>query len=1202
MQNNSPEPEPLISTILAEAATRISDRRPLVLSGLRGGGKAWLLAALARQVSAPLVVLCETFQRAEALHHDLVLFAGAEGAFHFPNWDTIPYDTFSPHKEIVAQRFVALAALAEGRCPILVTTPQAMMQCMIPPAAFASLTFRLKVGGRYPRRELLEQLLRGGYVRVDLVEGPGEFSARGEIVDVFPIHAEHPLRLDFFDDDLETMRSFDVGTQKSFQGTEEVTVFPAGDCVVNAETAGRALAALPHYKSRVQPESYRQLYGYLEQAAPFPGAEQLLGLFYESVGWLHEALPAEAVLLLDEPDRLMQRSRDFFSEVLGEHELSLEQGHLALPPEEAFLSAEAFSRVLDRFYRPGLLELRVEGGAETLVCPLSDNYTLRSAVAEGGSSAHATLSRLVEQLKGWRAAGTPVYLTARSGTGAERLHRLLEEFELGSRLEPFRAQEFHDLAGDAPAAQLRDFTILDRSPRQGFRLVDEEGETRFALITEEELLGEKIRQRRLKKSNLQHFIASLGDLKEGDLVVHLEYGIGRYEGLRKMRAGQQEGDFLTLRYAGDDRVYVPVNRLNQVQKYTGVDGGGPSLNKLGDGVWQRSKQKASRVIEGMAEELVRVQAARSAKSGFGFDPNEGMMTEFEEAFSFQETEDQQQAIAEVLGDMMRDMPMDRLVCGDVGFGKTEVAMRAADLAALSGKQVLVLVPTTILAQQHFETFSERFGSFALKVDVLSRFRQPLEQKEVVKAFAEGKIDVLIGTHRLLSKDVQPKALGLLVIDEEQRFGVTHKEKIKQLRTQVDVVTLSATPIPRTLHMALMGVRDLSIINTPPMDRMAIRTRLVKGSDYIIREAVERELRRGGQVFFVHNLVEKIHAYGAYLQSILPHVRMAVAHGQMAEKQLEQVMLRFVGGDLDLLLTTTIIESGLDIPRANTIIIHNADRFGLSQLYQLRGRVGRSNVQAYAYLLVSPEKVLTEVAQKRLTLLQEFNDLGSGFKIASHDLEIRGAGNLVGREQSGHINSIGLELYTHMVEDAVAGLRGEETAHAKSAECRIDLGYAYMLPETYIESTPQRLDVYKQLAEIRGEEDMWQYRQGLEDRFGRIPTEVHNLFTLIQVRLQAEQYGIVALERAGGQLQAQIGRPERIDLDRLMALLEDPEQRVRMIPEDKLLLGPVPERPEEVLERLRILEGVVAGAADQAQPSPPAADGQAEAGSQQAETA
>jgi transcription-repair coupling factor (superfamily II helicase) len=522
--------------------------------------------------------------------------------------------------------------------------------------------------------------------------------------------------------------------------------------------------------------------------------------------------------------------------------------------------------------------------------------------------------------------------------------------------------------------------------------------------------------------------------------------------------------------------------------------------------------------------------------------------------------------------------MDRLVCGDVGFGKTEVAMRAAYLAVLGKTQVLVLVPTTILAQQHLQTFVKRFEGFGVTIDVLSRFRTVQKQKAVLKAFAEGKLDILIGTHRLLSADVVPKDLGLLVIDEEQRFGVAHKEKIKHLKTQVDVVTLSATPIPRTLHMSLMGVRDLSVINTPPMDRMAIRTRLVKMSDYILREAVEREIRRGGQVFFVHNRVEDIHAFGNYLLTILPRVRLAIAHGQMAERELETVMMRFVHGDVDVLLTTTIIESGLDIPRANTIIIHNADHFGLAQLYQLRGRVGRSNVQAYAYLLVSGDKLLTEVAQKRLNLLQELNDLGSGFKIASHDLEIRGAGNLLGHEQSGHVNTIGLELFTQMVEEAVAQLKGEDAVQPQRGEIKLELGFPYLLPERYIESTQQRLDIYKRLAELKTEEEVWELRQMLEDRYGQLPAEMANLFTLVQVRLVAQRYGLSALERSGGQLQARFGHPDRIDFERLMALLRDPRLKLKLEPEDKLLLGPMPDSAQGVLERLKMLDGVVKRAA------------------------
>jgi transcription-repair coupling factor (superfamily II helicase) len=576
----------------------------------------------------------------------------------------------------------------------------------------------------------------------------------------------------------------------------------------------------------------------------------------------------------------------------------------------------------------------------------------------------------------------------------------------------------------------------------------------------------------------------------------------------------------------------------------------------------------------MAEELVAIHAARKARRGHAFEPNRALMTEFEEAFAFQETEDQQVAIEEVLADLAEETPMDRLVCGDVGFGKTEVAMRAAYLAALGGKQVLVLVPTTILAQQHFETFSRRFEPFPVRVDVISRFRTGAEQKRIVQEFAEGAIDILIGTHRLLSRDIAPKALGLLVIDEEQRFGVAHKEKIKKLRTQVDVLTLSATPIPRTLHMSLMGVRDLSIINSPPMDRIAVRTRLVKSSDYIIAEAIEREVRRGGQVFFVHNRVEHIHRFGTYVQSLVPHLRVAIAHGQMPEKQLEEVMLAFVHGEVDVLVSTSIIESGLDIPRANTILVSNADHFGLSQLYQLRGRVGRSNVQAYAYLLVSPEKVLTEVAQKRLTLLQELNDLGSGFKIASHDLEIRGAGNLLGREQSGHIAQVGLELFTHMVEEAIARLKGEELVLPVETECKLELGFPYLLPEDYIASTQQRLDVYKELAEIRSEPELWEARQTLEDRFGRVPEPLANLFELIRVRLLALHCGLSAVERSGAELVARFGHPDWVDLERLMALVANPASGLRLLPGDRLALGPMPATPQGVLERLRLLEDLV----------------------------
>lgn len=1147
--------------------------KSISLVGLRGGAKAYLSLDLLENLKKPLVVVAESFSRAEEIYQDALFFGGHERVFFFPDWDTAPYDLFSPNPDLMGLRLTALdALLKEDRSTpaLVVTTVSALMAGMIPPDVLTTNRFVLSVGEAYPRQAFITRLQSGGYVRVDMVEAVGEFSVRGDIVDLYPITAEHPLRLDFFGDDLESLRFFDVSTQKSFSDLPRFIIPPASEGILTPQTAASARAALPNYKVGMQPELYRQLYRFLEQEAPFPGAEGMMPLLYGKVGWLHEVMAqAGAFLVLDDPEKLMLRAGDFFNEVTAEHMLSREGGNLALDPESLYLTPKAFKGILARF--PSLRALSLEEGPDTWICPLADNHSLRH-MGPAGTSVHASLSELVKQLVHWRSEGVPIVICARSETGAERLKKLLAEFDLGTAL-----LEAGDLAGHIDNAlagseegEPWEVRIASRSPRQGFRVVNSEGETRFALLTEEELLGEKAPQRRLKKSKLQHFIASLGELKEGELVVHVEYGIGRYEGLKRISAGEAEGEFLVLVYSGGDKVYVPVARLNQVQKYTGIDGGGPGLNKLGDGAWAKTKAKTTKVVEEMAEDLVRVQAERKTRKGTAFTDGGGLMTEFEEAFPFQETEDQERAIEEVLADMAEEKPMDRLVCGDVGFGKTEIAMRAAFLAALESKQVLILVPTTILAQQHFETFVKRFEGFPVEIEMLSRFRSPSQQKKIVEDFSQGQVDILIGTHRLLSKDILPKDLGLLVIDEEQRFGVTAKEKIKRLRTQVDVVTLSATPIPRTLHMSLMGVRDLSIINTPPMDRMAVRTRLVKAGDYILREAIEREVRRGGQVFLVHNRVEDIFAYGNYIQGLLPRVKIGVAHGQMGEKQLEEVMMAFVKGELDLLLSTTIIESGLDIPRANTIIINNADRFGLAQLYQLRGRVGRSNVQAFAYLMVSGEKALTEVAQKRLQLLQEFNDLGSGFKIASQDLEIRGAGNLLGSQQSGNVNNVGLELFTQMVEEAVSRLQGEELPPAGGQEIKVDLGFPYLLPEEYIQGTRQRLDLYKQMSEVRTLEEMWAIRQGVEDRFGRPPSEVTNLFSLIEVRLRAAGFGVVGLEKAGQKLQIQFGQPERIDLEALMGLLTKGDSGLKMLPGDKLLLGAMPASPEGVLERLEIL--------------------------------
>lgn len=705
----------------------------------------------------------------------------------------------------------------------------------------------------------------------------------------------------------------------------------------------------------------------------------------------------------------------------------------------------------------------------------------------------------------------------------------------------------------------------------GFRWIDQEGETRLAIITDEEIFGPKQKQRRVKSSQLKHFFSSLGDLKVGDYVVHVEYGVGKYEGLKSLQMGPSESDFLVLSYLNGDKVYVPVDKFHLVQKYAGIESGKPKLNKLGGKTWAKTKSKVQSEIDDMADELIRVAAERKAKKGIPFAPNHKMMDELALTFPYQETKDQEQAISEVLSDMEQTYPMDRLVCGDVGFGKTEVALRAAFKAVADNHQVGLLVPTTILAQQHYESFCKRFSDFPVKVAILSRFQTAKQSKETLKELEDGKVDILIGTHRILSKDIKFKKLGLLIIDEEQRFGVRHKEKIKSLKSNIDTLTLSATPIPRTLHMSMVGIRDISVINTAPMDRRAIRTRLSKFGDYVIKEAVNRELRRNGQVFFIHNRVESIYQVGQYLNQILPKVKIGIAHAQMGERELETIMLDFINHQYDVLLSTTIVESGLDIPNANTIIVNNAENFGLSQLYQLRGRVGRSNLQAYAYLLSSQEKVLTEVARKRLSVLQELNHLGAGFKIASYDLELRGAGNVLGSKQSGHIAAIGYEMYTAMIEDAVNKLRsGKEKQVAMPIEdMKMKLNFKAALPEHYISSMNQRLDAYKSVSGCQTEAELWEVRASLEDRFGKMPDSAVNLFHTMQIKLHASPMHVTGISQSGDSLELSFSDKFQPNPLKLAAFMGNSQYKPKVSPDSRIKVQLHDTTPKEVLKFLHV---------------------------------
>ena len=1020
-------------------------QQALSLHGLRGSSKPLLMAHLKQVNDLPVMVVTESFEKAEHLLEDLAFFMESTGICIFPHWDTLPYDHFSPHRDIVAQRFQTLKGLCEQQVKIVITTPMALMQRLMPRSLFEENCFSLTSGNSYPREDLLQQFKSAGYLPVDVVEERGEYSVHEEIIDLFPLNHQAPLRLEWAEGLLLAIKAFDVQTQLAEKRLlTTVEILPAQEVLLTPEATAHALKRLNQILSTGESHLYEQTRFLLQQDRHFPGIESLLGLFYKNPSTLFDYWLPHSLLVLDEPMKLKEKAQAVYNEIFTEYELSRQQDHFVLNPEDLYLSHRDLEVAFHQY-----LTLNCSASSRhqprmvaSYDCPFLDNHALRVEGRKAHTDPHSSVAHIIKKVRGWQQEGASVVFTAKNQTHADHFKELLSDFAIeaaGSTLEKQgwpSWSEWLQNGFSSPSVAATASPILTGALSSGFHLVNEQGKIEFALLTEEEIFGEKVRNRRLKHNQVQQMMGNLDDLAEGDYIVHLDYGIGQYQGLEKIKVSGQNSDFMVLSYARNEKVYVPVDKFHLIQKYVNADGTAPRLNKLGEKSWKKAKSKVAKAVEDMSEELVEIYAQRKAKKGFRYSPDNHLMTEFELAFPYEETEDQLTVIQQVKADMEATMPMDRLVCGDVGFGKTEIAIRAAFKAVADSKQVCVLVPTTILAQQHFLSFLNRMEGMPVTIDVISRFRTPTEQRRTLKRLAAGAIDILIGTHRMLSADVKFKDLGLMVVDEEQRFGVRHKEKIKKFRANIDVLTLSATPIPRTLHMSMIGIRDLSLIVSPPPDRLAVRTRFLKANDHIIQEAVSREIRRNGQVFVVHNRVETIYKYAAYLKRILPEARIAIAHGQMGEHELEKIMMHFIEGEYEVLVSTTIIESGLDIPRANTMILNNAHQFGLAQLYQLRGRVGRSNLQAYAYLLVPPEKILTNVAEERLTILQELNDLGAGFKIASRDLELRGAGNLLGSEQSGHIASVGMELYTQMIEEAVQKLQQPQPTVLQPEEIKI----------------------------------------------------------------------------------------------------------------------------------------------------------------------
>ncbi len=1156
--------DPSLKIAAGIAKIQAQQKGNLKLAGSPQSLSLLLLSSLALQESRPILLVAPTFEAAFEAKEDYSFFSTKVPNF-FPHWDALPYDHQSPSKQVVGQRMSCLHRLLEGSSSITITTSQALAQKILPKEELETLSFSIKEGGLIDPQELAKKIANLGFTPVDMVEERGEFCKKGEIFDLFPIDSDEPIRIDFFDDEIESIKTFDVSSQRSGLSIKEVLLLPATEVLLSEANCKLAASRLSEVRDKTEKNSFFGAREAIEERLGYSGIEALLPLFYEETSNIIDYFKEPPIVVFLDEATHKKQVEDHFDRVLEENRYAIEQGDVIAPADQLF-------------YQVGGIE-KIIAGSLKVDCDPTDqfnagihmqgasNLNLAASGLEAGAALKPQAHRLLEQLVKWNQEGCKIALAAGNGTRAEQIKQMIMELGATPTVNVEDAPEMRGaflLTQNLPTNP--SFLIFGHSLTQGFRLLADDHSSPIILVTEEEVFGTKQKKRRVKENNLKHFLGSLAEIQPGDYVVHVEYGIGQYEGLKKIAASAAEEDFLVIGYREEGKVYVPVEKFNLVQKYSGSEGGRPKMDKLGDKTWAKTKAKVQSEVDDIAEELIKLYAIREAQKGISFSPDGNPTHEFNMGFIFNETPDQLKAIEDVTADMESRRPMDRLVCGDVGFGKTEVALRASFKAVIDGYQVGILAPTTILAQQHYETFMERYKGQAVKIGIMSRFVSAKEVKQNLEDLKNGKLDIIIGTHRLLSKDVVFKKLGLLVIDEEQRFGVKHKERIKQMRASVDCLTLSATPIPRTLHMSMIGVRDISVINTAPVDRRAIRTRLMKLNDYLITEAVTRELRRGGQTFFIHNRVESIHEVATYLRRLMPKIRIAVAHGQMAEKELEQIMFDFIHKETDLLLATTIVESGLDIPNANTIIINNSDQLGLSQLYQLRGRVGRSKEQAYCYLLTPKDKVLSETSKKRLSFLSELNHLGAGFKLASYDLELRGAGNILGSKQSGHITQIGFELYTQMINDAVAVLN--KTAPAiKLRDVKLSLGVEANLPEPFIPSMNQRLDAYKTISSSTTEDELWEIRAGLEDRYGPLPVSAVNLFDSMQVRLLASNIGLTRVEVKQNRLNLSFSEDFQPAPELLMQYLQS-HNNVKLVPPTSIEAGMKNQTIEEVLGFLK----------------------------------
>lgn len=1105
------------------------DRLPLHISGCVESQKCHMVYGLGQERQWRLIIAANEIRAREILE-DYRIFD--RDVLYYPAKDVIFYSADIRGNALSIERLKVIRALLAGEGGTVVTTIDAGMESTLAMAIYRDAVHTLAESDLVDLEALSGQLVNMGYQRQAQVEAPGDYSVRGGIIDIFPVTEDSPYRLELWGDEIDTIRSFDVESQRSIERVDSLQIFPASELILTKEEIQQGFQrmrqdekkVLDQLKKEKKFDAANRLHDMLsevmetyEQYDGRMGLEAFLPYFSVETGSLFDYFPENSLYFADEPARCMEKAQAVETEFREGMESRLENGYILPGQMNVLYSAETVTAMLQQ--KPLVLL--------SMLDVLPKLFTARQQMGlqvQPTGSYNKQFELLIEDLKRWKKNGYRVLVLSASRTRAKRLSQDFNDYEI-----PVFYREVPDEVLE-PGQIMVSYGYL----RRGFIY----NNIKFCVVTESDIFGARQkRKRRRQKQYDGKVIQSFHELNVGDYVVHENHGLGIYRGIEKIQVDNVTKDYIKIEYGDGGNLYVPASGLDVLQKYASQEAAkAPRLNKLNSREWNKTKTRVRGAVRDIARELVELYAKRQQQKGHSFGPDTVWQKEFEELFPFEETQDQLDAVEATKRDMESNRIMDRLICGDVGYGKTEIALRAAFKAVNDGKQVAFLVPTTILAQQHYNTLLERLGDFPVRVEMLSRFRTPAQQKQALALLRKGQVDIVIGTHRLLSKDVAFKNLGLLIVDEEQRFGVTHKEKIKQMKGNVDVLTLSATPIPRTLHMSLVGIRDMSVLEEPPVDRIPIQTFVMEHNPEIIREAVNRELARGGQVYYVYNRVQRIEEITAEIAEMVPDANVAYAHGQMSERQLENIMMSFISGEIDVLVATTIIETGLDISNVNTIIIDHADRMGLSQLYQLRGRVGRSNRTAYAFLMYQRGKMLREVAEKRLAAIREYTELGSGIRVAMRDLEIRGAGNLLGAAQSGHMEAVGYDLYCKMLNEAVRKMKGEDTEE-QDYETLVDIQIDAYIPSTYIRSEFQKLDMYKRIAGIENTDEYMDMQEELEDRFGNIPAATDNLLRVALLKAEAHRAGITQISQKPKGLQIHLYSGENIASEKARKMIE-----------------------------------------------------------------